>query len=72
MPVCPTASTIAAVRQLGGVVFDVQPLADDVGRHRLQAGERLQPALEDDHFLVAVHALDAEDRFRVQLARRAD
>ena len=31
-------------------------------------GERLQPPLENDHLLVAVHPLDAEDRFRVKLA----
>ena len=58
-------------RQPGGVVLHVQPLADEVGRHGLEPVQRLQPPLEDDHLLVAVHPLDAEDRFRVQLARRA-
>ena len=59
-------------RQLGGVVLDVQPLADEVGRHRLEPGQRLQPALEDDDLLVAVHPLDAEDGLGVELARGAD
>ena len=54
-------------RQLRGVVLDAQPLADDVGVERLEAGQPLQAALEDRDFFVAVHALDAEDRFGVQL-----
>ena len=58
-------------RQLRGVILNVQALADDVGRHRLETRQRLEPPLENDDFLVAVHALDAEDRLRVQLARRA-
>ena len=38
---------------------DVQPPADDVRRERFEAGEVLQSALDDRHFLMAVHALDA-------------
>jgi hypothetical protein len=58
-------------RQPGGVVLDVQPLADHVSGDRFHARQRLQPSLEDHHFLVAVHPLNAEDGFRVQFARRA-
>ena len=57
--------------QLCRVILDVQALADHVGGHRLETGQRLQPPLQDDDFLVAVHALDAEHRFRVELARGA-
>ena len=55
-------------RQLGGVVLDPEALADDVGVERFEAGERLQTLLEDRDFLVAVHALDLEDRLGVQFA----
>ena len=37
-------------------------------RHRLEPGERLQPPLEDHDLLVAVHALDPEHGFGVELA----
>ena len=57
--------------QPGGVVFDMQPLVDEIGGHRFQAGQRLQATLEDRDLLAAVHALHAEDRFRVQLTNRA-
>ena len=69
-PVWPTASTIAAVVSFAASYLHVQALADEVGGDRLEAGKRLQPALEDDDLFVAVHALDAEHRFGVQLARR--
>ena len=55
-------------RQLGGIVLDAQPLPHHVGIERLEAGEALQAALEDRDLLVAVHALDLENRLRVQLA----
>ena len=62
----------AGGRQLRRVVLDPQSLADDVGVERLEPGERLQPVLEDRDLLVAVHALDLEDRFGVQLADGTD
>ena len=43
----------------------------DVRVERLEPGEPLQSLLEDGDFLVAVHALDLEDRLGVQLADRA-
>jgi hypothetical protein len=57
--------------QAGGVVLDAQPLADHVRVERLEAREALEPPLEDGHLLVAVHPLDLEGRFGVQLADRA-
>ena len=57
--------------ELGGVVLHVQPLPDEIGRERLEAGKRLQPPLEDDHLFITVHPLDAEDRLRVKLTDRA-
>ena len=57
-------------RELGGVVLDPQALAHHVGVERLEPGERLETMLEDRDFLVAVHALDLEDRLGVQLANR--
>ena len=50
----------------------MQALADEVGRKRLHAGQRTEPALQDDDLFVTIHALDAEHRFRVDLAVRAD
>ena len=50
------------------VVLHVKPLPHEIRGDRLEAHERLQASLENDHLLVAVHPLDAEDRFRVQLA----
>jgi hypothetical protein len=58
-------------RQFGGVVLDPQSLADDIGVEGLEPGQRFQTMLEDHHLFVAVHALDLEDRFGVQLADRA-
>ena len=55
-------------RQLRGVVLDPEALPDDVGVEGLEAGQRLQPVLEDRHLLVAVHSLDLEDRLGVQFA----
>ena len=40
-------------------------------REGLEAAQVLQPALDERDFLVAVHALDAEDRLGVDLADRA-
>ena len=57
--------------ELGGVVADAQPLPHHVGRDRLDAGDRLEAALEDHDLVVAVEPFDAEDRFRVHLADRA-
>ena len=71
MPVCATASAMRLVAELRGVVLDAEALADDVRVERLEPGQPLQPPLEDRHLLVAVHALDLEDRFGVQLADRA-
>ena len=71
MPVWPDGVDDRGRGQLGGVIFDVQPLADEIGRYRLEPGERLEPAFEDDNLLVAVHPLDAEHGLRVELARRA-
>jgi hypothetical protein len=58
--------------QLGGVVLDVKALADQVGRQRFEAREWLEPPLEDDDLLVAVHSLDAEDGLGVKLTGGAD
>ena len=55
-------------RQLCRVVLDPESLPHHVGVERLEAREPFQPALEDRHFLVAVHALDLERRLGVQLA----
>ena len=49
----------------------MEALADDVSRQGLQTCQRLEPALQDDDFFVAIHAFDAEDGFRVELADRA-
>ena len=51
------------------VVFDVKTLADEVGGQRFEADEGLQPSLEDDDLVTAVHALDAEHGLRVEFAR---
>ena len=64
----PPLRRCASVDSLRGVVLDTQPLADDVGVERFEPRQPLQPALEDRHLLVAVHALDPEDRLGVQLA----
>ena len=58
-------------RELGSVVLDMQPLSDEISRHRLESRERLQPALEDDDLFSTVHALDAKHGFRMKLANRA-
>ena len=55
-------------RELRRVVRDAEGAADDIGAHRFESSQRLEPALEDGHFLVAVHPLDAEHRLRVNLA----
>jgi hypothetical protein len=55
-------------RQLRCVVLDPEALADHVSVKGLEAGERLQPVLEDRDFLVTVHSLDLEDRLGVQFA----
>jgi hypothetical protein len=39
---------------------------------RFEPGEALQPPLEDRDLLVAVHALDLEDRLGVDLANLTD
>jgi hypothetical protein len=52
-------------RQPRRVVLHVQALADDVRGDGFHARQWLQPALEDDHFLIAVHPLNTEDGFRV-------
>ena len=61
----PPWPTVVSTRS---VVFHVEPLTDDVGRDGFETRERLETALEDDDLLVAVHPLDAEYRFGVQLA----
>ena len=55
-------------RELRGVVRDAEGAPDHVGAHRFEPLQRLEPALEDGHFLVAVHALDAEHGLRVDFA----
>ena len=57
--------------ELGGVVLDAEALAEHVRVERLEPRETLQSLLEDGDLLVAVHALDLEDRLGVQLADRA-
>ena len=68
MPVCATASAIAAVVSFAASYLMLQPLAEHVGVERLEPRQPLQAPLEDRHFLVAVHALDLEDRLGVELA----
>ena len=68
MPVCPTASTIAAVVSFAASYLTCSRWPTRSAETRFEPGERLEPALEDDDLLVAVHALDAEYRFRVELA----
>ena len=68
MPVWATVSAIREVVSFAASYWIREPLADHVGVERLEPGERLQPVLEDRDFLVAVHPLDLEDRFGVQLA----
>ena len=68
MPASATAAAIVDGRQLGGVVFHVQPLPHQVGGEVLEAGQVLEPPLEQRDFLAAVHAFDLEGRLGVQLA----
>ena len=67
MPVLRDGFRNAGRRQHRGVVLDPQTLRHHVGVERFEAGETLQRPLEDRHFFVAVHALDPEDRFGVDL-----
>ena len=50
----------------GRVILNVQALAHQVSRDRLDSAQRSQSALEDDHFFLTVHSLDPEHRFSVQ------
>jgi hypothetical protein len=59
-------------REAGGVVLHVQPLPDHVGGKILEADQVLEAALEQRDLLAAVHPLDLEGRFGVQLADGAD
>ncbi len=58
-------------RELRRVVLDVQPLGHHVRGEGLDARQRLEAALDERHLFAAVHALDLERRFGVQLADRA-
>ena len=58
-------------RDLRGVVFDVQPLSDDVGREALEAGDVFEAPLEHGHFFAAVHPFDLEGRLGVQFTDSA-
>ena len=68
IPVSFTASAMADADSCAASWVTREGAADDVGAHRLEPRERLQPAVEDGHLFVAVHALDAEHRLRVDLA----
>ena len=68
MPVCATASAMRVGVSFAASYLTRSRCADDVGVERLEPGQPLQRALEDRHFLVAVHALDLEDRLGVDLA----
>ena len=58
-------------RESCGVIGDAQALRHDVGRQRLHARQRLQPALQDGHLVAAVQALHPEHRLGVVFAHRA-
>ena len=68
MPVSATASAIADVEHLRGVVLHVEPLPHQIGGEVLEAGQVLEAPLEDRDLFAAVHAFDLEGRFGVQLA----
>jgi hypothetical protein len=57
-----------ARRQPRGVVLHTHPLREHVGVQRLETVEPPEPALQNRHLFVAVHALDLEDRLGVDLA----
>ena len=60
-----------AGRQPRRVVFHAQAARHHVGAEGLEACQVLEPALDERNFLVAVEALDLEDRLGVNLAHGA-
>ena len=71
MPVSATAPTMAPVDSRAASYCTRSRPADDVGAEGLEAGQVLEAALDQRDFLVAVEALDLEDRLGVDLADRA-
>ena len=68
MLVWPTASTIADVVSFAASLLHVRPLADDVILNGFHPVQRPEATFEDDHLLVAVQSLDAEDGVGVKFA----
>ena len=58
--------------QLRGVVTDAKPLAHEIGHELLEPGQILEPALEDSHLFATIHAVDLENRLRMDFAHRAN
>jgi hypothetical protein len=58
--------------QTGGVVLHAQPARNHIRAERLEASQMLESTLDECHFLVAVQALDLENRLGVDLADGAD
>jgi len=63
------ARTLPELDVIRLLIVDDDPQAQSLIEMAL-AEARFQPALEDDHFFVAVHPLDAENRLGVQFTRR--
>ena len=67
MPVCATASAMADVLNFAASCLIFSRWPEDIGVDRLHARELLQALFENGHFFVAVHPLDPEDRFGMDL-----
>jgi hypothetical protein len=57
--------------ELCRVIAHAETLANDIGHQVLEPWQACQPTLEDRHLFTAIHAIDLEDRLRMNLANGA-